>query len=147
MNENLAWLTKKSEDLKSNKGNVTFPTHSKCDWTVKKLKVATLPPISTSTTTLFRFIPFLAKHFSPPPQVTQFLEGPNPPVIRMVGGVPTMMLLFIMLLFNDFIFNSPICFIIAEKLFQFHPTWSLIMTESYKSYKASQVPHFCKKVQ
>ena len=28
MNENLAWLTEKTEDLKSNKGNLTFPLHT-----------------------------------------------------------------------------------------------------------------------
>ena len=27
LDENLAWLTKKTEDLKSNKGSLTFPTH------------------------------------------------------------------------------------------------------------------------
>ena len=33
MDENLEWLTQNTEDLKSNKGNLTFPTHthSKCD--------------------------------------------------------------------------------------------------------------------
>ena len=35
MNENLEWLTQNTEDPKSNKGNLTFSTHSKCDWTVK----------------------------------------------------------------------------------------------------------------
>ena len=28
MDENLEWLTQKTEDLKSNKGNLTFPTHA-----------------------------------------------------------------------------------------------------------------------
>ena len=27
MDENLAWLTQNTVDLKSNKGNLTFPTH------------------------------------------------------------------------------------------------------------------------
>ena len=32
LDENLAWLTQKTEDPKSNKGNLTPPpTHSKCD--------------------------------------------------------------------------------------------------------------------
>ena len=37
MDEKLEWLTQKTEDPKSNKGNLTyFPsTHSKCDWNVK----------------------------------------------------------------------------------------------------------------
>ena len=28
LNENLAWLIQKTEDPKSNKGNLTFPTHT-----------------------------------------------------------------------------------------------------------------------
>ena len=28
LDENLAWLTQKTEDLKSNKGNLTFPPHT-----------------------------------------------------------------------------------------------------------------------
>ena len=36
MDENLEWLTQKTEDPKSNKGNLTFPpTHSKRDSSVK----------------------------------------------------------------------------------------------------------------
>ena len=35
LDENLAWLTQKTEDPKSNKGDLTPPTHSKCDWTFK----------------------------------------------------------------------------------------------------------------
>ena len=35
MDENLAWLTQKTKDPQSSKGNLTFPTHNKCDWTVK----------------------------------------------------------------------------------------------------------------
>ena len=36
------------------------------------------------------YTPFLAKYFIPPPQVTQFLEGPNPPLFNKGGGgVPT----------------------------------------------------------
>ena len=31
MDENFEWLTQNTEDSKSNKGNLTFPTHSKCD--------------------------------------------------------------------------------------------------------------------
>ena len=31
MDENLEWLTQNTEDSKSNKGNLTFSTHSKCD--------------------------------------------------------------------------------------------------------------------
>ena len=28
LDENLAWLTQKAEDRKSNKGSITFPTHT-----------------------------------------------------------------------------------------------------------------------
>ena len=28
MDQNLEWLTQNTEDLKSNKGNLTFPTHT-----------------------------------------------------------------------------------------------------------------------
>ena len=43
------------------------------------------PPISTSTPAFQGCPPFLAK-FLAPPQVTQFLEGPTPPLIRGRGG-------------------------------------------------------------
>ena len=65
----------------SNKGNLTFPRHTvnvielNCK-VIKKWQ----PPISTSTSSpIFRFLPpFLAKKLcTPPPQVTQFLEGPT----------------------------------------------------------------------
>ena len=36
LDENLAWLTQKTEELKCNKGNFTFPTHrANVDGTVK----------------------------------------------------------------------------------------------------------------
>ena len=50
MDQNLTWLTQMTEEPKSNKGNLTFPSH-----TVNMIelqsnkKVATLTPISTST--------------------------------------------------------------------------------------------------
>ena len=65
----------------SNKGNLTFPRHTvnvielNCK-VIKKWQ----PLISTSTSSpIFRFLPpFLAKKLcTPPPQVTQFLEGPT----------------------------------------------------------------------
>ena len=31
LDENLAWPTQKTKDPESNKGNLTFPTHSKCE--------------------------------------------------------------------------------------------------------------------
>ena len=43
LDENLAWLTQKTEESKCNKGNFTFfYTQSKCYWPVNK-KVETLP--------------------------------------------------------------------------------------------------------
>ena len=54
LNENLAWLTQKTEDPKSNKGNLTSPPHivNVIELNCKVIKkVATPPPpISTSTT-------------------------------------------------------------------------------------------------
>ena len=35
MDENREWLTQNTEDPKSSKGKLTFPTHSKCDRTIK----------------------------------------------------------------------------------------------------------------
>ena len=35
LGQNLAWLTQKTEEPKSNKGKLTFPSHSKYDLTVK----------------------------------------------------------------------------------------------------------------
>ena len=32
MDENHIWVTQKTEDSKSNKENLTFPTHTVCDW-------------------------------------------------------------------------------------------------------------------
>ena len=48
------------------------------------------PPISTSTSPLQVYPPFLEKKFVPPPlQVTQFSEGYTPPPLR--EGVPTLL--------------------------------------------------------
>ena len=33
LDENLAWLTQKTEDPKAIKGTLLLHTHSKCDWT------------------------------------------------------------------------------------------------------------------
>ena len=67
MDENLVWLTQKTEESKCNKTNFTFfPTHSKCNWTVKKKWL----PISTSTPPpppfhFQSYLPFLAKFLVP----------------------------------------------------------------------------------
>ena len=81
MDENLEWLTQKTEDPKSNKGNLTFPSHT----VIKKWQ----PPISTSTPSFQVYPPFLAKNFLAP-LVTQFSEGPTPPFNKGGGGFPTM---------------------------------------------------------
>ena len=59
LDENLAWLTQKTEDLPP----PPPPPPA---------------PISTSTPPFQVYPPFLAKHFLPTPQVSQFLEGPTP---------------------------------------------------------------------
>ena len=77
LDENLAWLTQKTEDLKSNKGNLTFLPHTVnvIELNCKIIKnVAPPPPFSGLSP------PFLEKNFVPPPQqVTQYLEGLTPP--------------------------------------------------------------------
>ena len=76
MDENLAWLTQKTEEPKCNKGN-SLPPH-----TYKK--VTTLLHLYINSP-LFRVIPLSSKTFvtlpppppPSPPQVTQFLEDPT----------------------------------------------------------------------
>ena len=66
LDENLAWLTHKTEDPKSNKGNLTFPplTVNVVELNCKVIKkVATPPPLPPPTPPflhqppIFRFIP------------------------------------------------------------------------------------------
>ena len=73
MDENLAWLTQKTEEPKCNKGNFTFPPNTQ--W--MQFESSNLP-VSTSTPLFQGYpLPFLAKFLVPlPSQVTQFLEGP-----------------------------------------------------------------------
>ena len=68
MDDNLQRLAQKTGDSKSNKGNLTFPTHTVNVIEPSGNKKSGNHPISTSTP-LFRFIPpFLAKKFDPPPK-------------------------------------------------------------------------------
>ena len=64
LDENLAWLTQKTEDLKSNKGNLTFLPHTvnviELNCKIIK-KVAPPPPFSGFSP------PLLKKNLSPPP--------------------------------------------------------------------------------
>ena len=70
MDENLEWLTQNTEDLKSNKGNLTFSTHS----------------------TLFRFFPLSSKTFCTPSWLNFWKVLPPPFNKGGGGGVPTMMI-------------------------------------------------------
>ena len=71
MDENLEWLTQNTEDQKSN---------------CKVIKKWQRPPFLHQPPPLLQvYPPFLAKK-SVPPLVTQFLEGPSPPLIRGGGG-------------------------------------------------------------
>ena len=95
LDENLAWLTQKTEDPKSNKGNLTFPSH---EVNLIKLqsskKVAT--SISTSTPPFNVYPPFLAKTFVPPSPSDSIFGRSYPALItqgRGGGGVPTMLIL------------------------------------------------------
>ena len=78
MDESLEWLTQNTEDPKSNKRNLTFPTrtHSKCDWTVKYWKSGKPPPpflLFLHQPPPFQvYPPFLAKIFISPPSDSIF---------------------------------------------------------------------------
>ena len=68
MDQNLAWLTQKTEHPKSNNENLTFPTHTVNMiqlWSNKK--VAIPPHFYINSPPLQVYPPFLAKHFVPPP--------------------------------------------------------------------------------
>ena len=85
MDENLEWLTQKTEDSKSNKGNLTFPTHTVNVIELSGNKKVTTPPFLHQPPP-FRIYPlFLAKNFEPP-QVTQFLKGPTLLPLKRGGG-------------------------------------------------------------
>ena len=82
LDENLPWLIQKTDDLKSNKGNLTFPPHTVnvIELNCKVIKKVATPSIFTSTPPpppLQVYPPFLGKILYPP-QVTKFLEGPTP---------------------------------------------------------------------
>ena len=60
LDDNLAWLTQKTEDPKSNKGNLSFPPHTVnvIELNCKVTESGNPPPISTSIPLpIFRFIP------------------------------------------------------------------------------------------
>ena len=79
LDENLAWLTQKTEDLKSNKGNLTFLPHTvnviELNCKIIK-KVAPPPPFSGLSP------PFLEKNLSPtPPPPSDSTFGRSYPVL------------------------------------------------------------------
>ena len=76
MDQNLAWLTQKTEDPKSNKGNLTFPPHTVNMIELLSTEKVATPPISTSTP-FTGLSSFLGKNLVLP-HVTQFSEGPTP---------------------------------------------------------------------
>ena len=77
MDQNLAWLTQKTEDPKSNKGNLIFSTHIVSMIEMQNNEKSGRPPISTSTPPL---------QVCPPP----IFGRSYPPLIRGGGGCPTM---------------------------------------------------------
>ena len=92
LDENLAWLTEKTEDPKSNKGNLNFlpQTVNVIELNCKVIKKVATPTFLHPPPPPFSGLsPLSRKTFcTPSPQVTQFLEGPTPsPLIGVgVGG-------------------------------------------------------------
>ena len=72
LDENLAWQTQKTENPKSNKGNLTFPTHLVNVIELQSNKKSGNPPS-------FSVLSPLSSKKLCTPQVTQFLEDPPPP--------------------------------------------------------------------
>ena len=77
LEENLTWLTQKTEDPKGINGTLLSPHAHTVNVIELNCKVAYSP------------LPFLAKHFVPS-QVSQFLEGRTPPSPLIRGALPTM---------------------------------------------------------
>ena len=78
LDENLAWLTQKTEEPKCNKGNFTFPQHTQ-EMQLNSKVIKKWQPTHFYINPLFMLIPPFLATFLVPPQVTQFLEGPNTP--------------------------------------------------------------------
>ena len=65
LDENLAWLTQKTEDLKSNKGNLTSRPHTV---NMIELNCKIIKKVATPPPPLFQvYPPFLAKNVVHPP--------------------------------------------------------------------------------
>ena len=75
LDENLAWLTQKNEDLKSNNGNLTFTSHTVnvTELNIKIIKKVATPPFLHQPPPPFQvYPPFLAKNFVPSPKWLNF---------------------------------------------------------------------------
>ena len=107
MDQNLAWLTQKTEDPKSNKENLTFSTHTKYDWTENNKKVVTPPP-DFYINPVTGLSPLSSKNFSSPTQVIQFSEGGG-------GGVPTMQVIVgVIVLVEVIVLNIRLSFFVDD---------------------------------
>ena len=87
LDDNLAGLTQKTEDPKSNKGNLTFPTHTVnvIELNCKIIKKVAIPPFLHQPPSFSGLSCLSSKKFrTPPSQVTQSLEDPtpHPPLMR-----------------------------------------------------------------
>ena len=91
MDQNLAWLTQKTEEPKSNKGNLTFPSHTVNMIELQSNKKWQPFPWFLHQRHFIGLSPLSSKKFSTLSKVTQFSEGPTPCLIRGGGGrgVPT----------------------------------------------------------
>ena len=93
LDENLAWLTQKTEDPKSNKGNLTSPPHTVnvIELNCKVIESGN-PPISTSTPSPFLGLSLLSskKNCTPPPPPSDSIFGRSYPPSFNYGVVPTM---------------------------------------------------------
>ena len=83
MDKNLAWLTQKTEERKSNKGNFTFPKQRVYVTELQINKKVATPPFLNQAL----FFSFLSKHLVPsPPKVTQFFFRTFLPKIPLIKG-------------------------------------------------------------
>ena len=97
LDENLPWLTQKTEDPKSNKGNLTFPPNTV---NVNELNCKVIKKVATPSPSpnfyinpSFSGLSPLSRKNAIAPQVTKYLEGPTPPFNKEGGGGPTMPLM------------------------------------------------------
>ena len=88
MDKNLAWLTQKIEQSKSNKGNLTFPSHTVNIIELQGNKKVTTPAFPHHPPPPLQvYPPFLTKNFVPPSKWLNFGKVLSPPFISGEGGV------------------------------------------------------------